>query len=452
MRKRLRGPNSAVAMSENMTIASTSSPPWLSNLPIYIPDSMQSPVPKKYPQLIRSIKRLQAQETNYSSYGNNIIAFDFPNTKPLDFHEGYLMMDIKLTKTGGTYIRLAQGAWSVINKFRMVFGSMEDEIQYYNRLYSYIWNSSVEKDVEATIGHDLMGIGTEAERNANGASVSGVSYVIPMLHGFFRSGIIPMNALSTGQNGQLLRVELTLENALMCVETDGINPQIQITNLRWHYTETSSPDGSFERSMFDMVRSGGYKIGFESWTVYQNPVINSAPDVIIQWKGAALNSVVSVLVDSSVSANPAISNKFTTWLKTLGGGATLLSYQHSVNEMWYPVEAIDTSGNAYRAFMEYLVDRGLWDIDGRNLFASPIAVDSFNDNQFMITLNLRSATKKSFDRAEVFNNLTTSTSTSNMLLRMQFSTAPPPQTVIYHFVSNSVLLCASPSGVLVKKW
>ena len=432
-------------------------PQWLNALPTVLPETLITPVPAKTPQLTRMEKRLQPQETNYASNGNNILTFDFPNAKPIDFREGYLTFDVILTTTQVVppdqhYERFSQGIYSCLNKVRVIFGSMEDEIQYYNRLYSHIWNSSVDNEVEATMGVDLIGIGTQAQRNAAGASTTGTKYVVPMLYGMFRQGTLPMNALSTGTNGQLLRVELTLENPLLCVETNGLNPQYQFVNLRWHYSEVSSEDGSYEREMVKMVQSGNYKIGFETWSVYQNPVLNSAVDVIVQWKGAAINYIASTLVDASTQADTLVNDKFTTWLKTLSNGASLLNYQHSVNEIWIPVEAVDTAGEAQRAFMMYLNNHGYWSIDGRNAFPAPIDIKTFNANQFIITLNLRSYCRKYIDRAEFFNNLSTSTSTSNTLLRMQFTAAPPPQTVVYHFVSNNNLLVASPNGILTKKW
>jgi len=223
--------------------------------------------------------------------------------------------------------------------------------------------------------------------------------------------------------------------------------------LRWHYTEVSSPDNSYEQQMLAMVQNGHYKIGFETWSVYQNNVINSSPDIIIQWKGAALNAIQSIFVDSLTQASTTTNDKFLTWLKTFSNGATIINYQHCVNEVWFPVESIDCSGNAYRAFMQYLNEQGLWCIDGRNLFESPIDITTFNTgNQFLITLNLRCAPYIVGDKSEPFNNINTSTSTSNTLLRLQLTGAPPGQTVIYHIVSNNLLICANSNGTLYKKW
>lgn len=429
-------------------------PPWLQGLPCTVPDSLVTKAPMKTPSLYRSEKRLAAQDTRYAiPNGNNIIAFDVPNVKPIDFRDGYLMFDLIVKATGGTYRRLAQGAWSFINKVRITFGGMEDEIQYYNRLYSNLWNSQVPLDVQATIGTDLLGIGTKTTRNGWGASTTGTTYVVPFFHGLFRQGILPMHALSTSTNGQLMRVEFTMENPLLCVETDGTNPSIELINLRWHYTEISSADGSFENSLTNMVRNGTYKIGYETWSCYQNPILTSSPDVSIQWKGSALNRIVSVFADGNTLTQTTVDDKFTTWVKNLSPTCQLISYQLCLNEIWMPVEAVDCTGNAYRAYLQYLAANGYWHLDGRVDYPSPIENDSFNIDQFMITNNVSTVPKfKPTDDSEYFNPVTTSTTTSNTILRLQFTGPPPGQAIIYHFVSNNVLLCATSSGAITKKY
>lgn len=428
-------------------------PEWLARMVTVVAETMVINRPTKNLALCRSEKRLQAQNTNYATDGNNIVAFDFPNSKPIDFRTGFLMFDVTLRKTGGTYVRLAQGAWSMIRVLRVYFGSMEDEIQWYNRLYTFLWNSGIAASVQATIGLDLLGVGTTTRRNAWGANANGTSYVIPFYHGMFRQGIVPMNALSTGQNGQLLRVEFTLDNPLNFVETDGTNPQLTITNLRWHYTEVSSADNSFEQEMVRLVTSGQYSIGYETWSVYNNPILSSQPDILIQWKGSALNQITTIFVDGTSLANTTVNNKFTTWLKDSSNGATMLNFQHCVNEIWMPVEAVDTTGNAYRAYMQYLNSMGLWAVDGQGLlYPAPIDIDSFNDTQFMITLDMRSVPVPATDRSERFNTLSTSNSTSNTLLRIQYSSKPIDQTLAFHLVSNNVLLVADRKGTLTKKW
>lgn len=468
-RKRLRlgyggGGGASSYRDSNAGQIGSGGPGWLGSMPTSYPETLVMPAPTKVPQIIRQEKRLQAQETNYRYTGNNIVTFNFPNAKPIDFRDGFLFFDVVLTGTPPAppavpYIRIADGAWNIINRFRMIFGSLEDEIQYYNRLYSFLWTSSVDAEVKDTIGLDLLGVQSEATRNAWGANPAGTSYVLPICHGFFRRGIVPMNALSTGTNGQLLRVELTIENPNVCLESNYSNLDIQIINLRWHYTECSSADGSFEQQMCDMVRSGGYKIGFETWSVFQNPVLSSSPDIIIQWKGSALNYIVSLLQDNTVLNNPQINGKFYTWLKALPGGSQITSYQHCLNEVWQPVEPVDTTGNAYRAYLQYLNNAGYWEIDGRNLFPAPIGLESFNGDpadinkcNFMITYNAKTYWNRVWNKGELFNNVSTQNSTSNTILRLTFTSPTPANTVIFHIISNNIMFCASANGTLNKKW
>lgn len=259
-----------------------------------------------------------------------------------------------------------------------------------------------------------------------------------------------MNALSCNCNSQLLRIEFYLDMPSTFIETDGTNPQVTIINQRWHYTEISSHDGSFEQTMSDLVHSGRYKIGYETTNVYQNPVLNQAPDIQIQWKGNAVNTINTIFVDGSTIATTTVNDKFTTWPKVLSNGVSLMTYQLNINEKWWPDEAVDTTGDAYRAYVMYLNQIGLWAIDGVGCkFEAPIGLTAFNNDQFFIPIDLRSTPKEWLDKSEIFNTLSLR-NTSTLLLRLMFTAPPPAQTVAYHFISNNILLVADRDGNLMK--
>lgn len=104
-------------------------PDWLRNMKEITPASVAVNHPAKVPDLIRLEKRLQSQQTVYGVggglSGNNIITFDVPNEAPIDFRGGFIFLDVVLGGTPGTYIRLAQGVWTIINKIRVIFGDLK---------------------------------------------------------------------------------------------------------------------------------------------------------------------------------------------------------------------------------------------------------------------------------------------------------------------------------------
>jgi hypothetical protein len=114
----------------------------MSRLPVEVAHQMKIIQPTRTPSIMRMENILRPQDnTAYSSNGNNIIRFAFPREN-VDFRKAYLKATITLTTTGGTYKRLPQGAWSVINRIRAVLGGVEDETQYYNRITSTNWTAS----------------------------------------------------------------------------------------------------------------------------------------------------------------------------------------------------------------------------------------------------------------------------------------------------------------------
>lgn len=436
------------------TFGCAGKPDWLSNMKEVTPASVSVNHPVKVPDLNRLDKRLQSSETNYASNGNNILTFDFPNISPIDFRGGFVFLNVILSKTGGTYIRIAQGVWSIINKVRILFGDFEDEIQYYNRFYSYLFQVGTDNDVKSTIGYDLLGLGLASDRNTWGADAAGTSYVMPFYYGLFRQGILPMNALSSKGNSQLLRIELYLENPSYCIETDGTNPIITINNLRWHYTQVTSCNGDFEADLGRIVSMGAFQVGFETHALYSNPVLSSAPDIIIQWKGASLNAFVHWFVDGSTYSTTTTNDKFITFLRTFTGAVTVNNYQMNINETWLPVEAVDCTGIAFRAYLMFLNYLGLWKIDGRCKFAAPITLDGFNDDEFFMVQDCRSIPRlwSAEHSQENFNNVTTSFSTSNTLLRLSLTAPPPANLVLWTAVCYNVLAAADKYGRLYKKY
>ena len=129
----------------NPTAGST--PQWMLNYcPEVVPENLVYNTPKRAPRLFRVEKRLDMTSgANYGTSSNKILPWDFPNLYPVDFRGGFIQIRVVLTKTGGTYIRLHQGAWSMFTRVIIRFGLMTDIVEYcYNRIYAYRWNSLVD--------------------------------------------------------------------------------------------------------------------------------------------------------------------------------------------------------------------------------------------------------------------------------------------------------------------
>jgi hypothetical protein len=417
----------------------------MNGLPVDVPDKYKFQRPVRTPNIDRKEELLRPLSNGYSTAGDSVMRFVLPK-KNIDLRDGYLRLYITLSKTGGTYIRLHQMAASIINKVRWCVGNVESSNEYWNRTQLFKYVTGTLPDVVQTIGQDLLGWGTQADRNAWGAATT--EYTIPLDIGILQQGSLPLAFLEQDSDFYL---ELYLENPLWCVETDGTDPVITITNPRLIYHSVSSKDGSYEAGMRSDIQSGRLQLAYSEWATYQNPVNNNILEARINWNGNSLAAIAHVFVDQSSLSNPAVNDKFITWLKTFSNGTTIVDYQLQLGDgNWVPAEAIQCTGNAGRAYHNYLDYMGIWDSDARCQAPAPITLDSFNLDLFVMTNNLTNIPKDYYKRRMIFNQLSTMTSANNTLLRCNLTGIPPSQSVVYHFVNYGVLFSVTSSGKLVK--
>lgn len=201
----------------------------LGTLPIVIPDSIKFATPKQGPPGTRKEFRLPPAASTYATNTDNIVRFFFNNDSVIDFTRGGIAFDLTITAPGATYVRLAQGVWSIFNRVRLTTGVELEDIREYGRLHSSLFEMYREPDVGAVLG-EVYGYGTQAERNTWGATAAN-DYMMPLLAGLFLSGPLPMGIFS-----QRVQLELYLEDPLRCVETDSAGPVvITLTNVYFHY-------------------------------------------------------------------------------------------------------------------------------------------------------------------------------------------------------------------------
>lgn len=431
----------------------------LARLPMVVPQALKFPTLSRNPNVIRREKILRPRDNVNSSNGNNIIHFDLP-AETMDLRNGFLIVTVTLSKTGGTYVRLAQGSWSWIDYIRVsAGGGYDDRIQYYNRCYSMLWNTTVSAEVQSTIGQDLLGLGTQATRNTWGADTNGTQYVIPIRCGLLNQGFLPLKNLCTPTNGQSVFVEIVIDNPANFMETDGTNPQITITNCRWSYdqligdSERSSGADMFEAAIASEI-SRGLVLGYKHWATYQQPVINSSSDIPINSKVSSLNAIITTIVDGANLNNTAVNDKFTTWPKIFSNAATYNTFQWQINNNWIPFEPIDCTNDALRAFMHLLRFQGVWESKGIMQFPAPVTLDAFNDDQFVLVGDFYSAGRNIWriqDEERQFNDLNIFTSQTYPLLRVELNAAPPAQTIAYNFVHHNVIVTVDSRGLLTKR-
>lgn len=415
----------------------------INSLPIAHASTTLHLTQSRTPNVIRQSMILRPQSNTYATDGDNCVRWLLPK-RNCDFRDSFCSTDVTLTTTGGTYKRLPQlGGASMIDRIRVFTNNFEQTDEYYNRIANLIYHADVSQAVKATLGQDVLGFGTQADRNADGA-IAGSRICIPILVGLFQQGVLPLQFINTGAEWN---VEFYLAAGANVIETDGTNPQFSTTNWRWDYSQITSMDGSYEARVQADVASGRLQFGYGARACFQNPVINTQNDIQIPWRGNALTEISTYLVDQSTISDPTANNKFITWLKTLSNNATVLQYQIQLKDgVWLPVEPVDCTQDALRAYMFYLQSRGLWNNNALMQWEAPIASDDFNSTSFLMVNNLNSIPTEAYSRDYYFNNLSTMKYSQNVVLRLTLSAVPPQQTVAYSFVNHGVLLDVKPDG------
>ena len=442
---------------KKFALTSTSNMSGLASLQTLVPVELDIRTVYKAPKVIRDYKIWRPEnQQGYSTKGDNLIRWKIPSDEILDLKRSSLMMKVILEKTGGSYIRLAQGC-PIIDRVRIVIGNAEMDTQFYNRSMNYQWNTSISADIQASIGQDKMGYGTQTDRNAEGADPNGTTYTIIMKSGILNNDILPMKILNQmGGKVKNAFIEMTLAQPRQCLESDGDNLQITVNQLEWDYYKLSG--SQWEADLASKISSGRFTFGYRDWTVFQNPVQSSSNDLMIPWRGSSLNAIHTILVSGADLNNPLVNDRYTTWLKRLTAVGVVptcdvTQYTYNFNNNWDPQEAISCRDDADRAYNMYLTDQGVWDNRMHMRFPATIDQESFNNDQFTMILDYQSIPRNVWNtqtQDSIFNDLSSVDNSMNIILRLDLSNPPPVNTTAYHLISHNVIMKVGSDGELIK--
>lgn len=404
--------------------------------------------PKRGLNVYRSPRKFNPTNTQTFTTGNNdVIRIRMPNDCPTDFRRAFLLADISITVTGGTYKRMSYGSWSFIDKLRYhSSGDTIEEIQYYNRVYSALWTLGSNPDYLNALGPNLLYTGSQATRNATAAAGT-FRVAIPILLGYFGVGVIPLNAFKNIYQ----ELEIYLAPASTFVETDGTNPVVTISNIDLHVEQIGSWNGSYERSLVKIVDEGRFTVWFRTFTTFQNNVINQQSDLVIANRQESVERIDSWMYDTGTLTNTGVNDKFITFPKN-----NAFSYQLKFNNRLWPDEEVRTDGTAPEGYINYLRSIEQWKLEGmpgfQCGFPEPrvslpnINQTAYNLNDFFMVADLRNSPE-----AEVLNNFSTEANSNDVIFKLKLLAIPPPQTALLSMVGFFTLARFLPSGkVLIR--
>ncbi len=269
----------------------------------------------------------------YAGGNSTIVRFRFPSTC-IDFKNSTLQFTVTQSATGGTYLRLSQNAACVFQKMRILFGSQEVFLtENFNLINSYVtlYNST---NWVTGMGKIFRGMGDATYRSSQ--TNSAIPYLIHM--GDFvelLDSIMPLHLIN-----EQFTVELTLATAASCIETDGTSPIYSLNNVEWHY-DTVQLEDNFNNMLKEKILSAdGLCIPYRKYNNYIDTSILSGvtrAQVQLPYRYLALQGVICLIRNAANVANPAINDKFVTYL----GYSNFQNSVLKINNVLMPADRIN---------------------------------------------------------------------------------------------------------------
>lgn len=400
----------------SLNSASSLSGTDFANFSFVVPNSLKFTSTKQGIAARRVPVKIRAEQQTYSSNNNRLVKIIFPNKSLYDTRNGYLTFDVAIATTGGTYKRIHSGIFSVFNRLRMMAGAAEvEDLRDYNRIYSALWEMINPSDVTSNIGTELMGFGTQAQRNALGAATT--SFACPIFSGCLNTELLPVENIQAG-----LTLELYLEDGTACVETDGTNPIITISNIIFHM-EKLEVDEQYRNYIKNYVNTNGMVIGFHTWERLINSLTTgSRHDLNMNIKNSSINGILNFIINSANLNDTTVNDKFLNWTSSPGGTEELTESSCQINGTMFPEEPIDCSSvmkvEPFQMYCRWIMK---WKLNGFLSIAPPINIEAFNDNRFVQIDDFEAYPEE----MDLINPFTTLGNNGALIKKIRFSGAIP---------------------------
>lgn len=288
---------------------------------------------------------IRADQTQYDTNTNRLIRIALPTGSNFDMRKAHLTFTLALAKTGGSYIRVHQHIFSIFNRLRVLYGSVAiEDNRDYNRRCHIVNQAENNRQAEWQTQGLSMGFGTQAQRNAWGAATS-TDYVCQLFSGIINTEFLPFENFK-----KTFYLELYLEDPTVCLETDGTNPVITISNIMFNI-EHLELQKNFRESLASLVATKGLVIGWHNYerntqalTTGQNQTIN------ITQKHSSINGFMNIFVNSAAINDMTQNDRMLTW-----PSLSLSLAQLFINNKTFPDEPIDcVFSNSSFVYDDYL--------------------------------------------------------------------------------------------------
>lgn len=251
-----------------------------------------------------------------------------------DMLNGALRVKIAYTNNGTTpaYTRIEKGAWNLINRMRIMVGTEQiHDCTDYNMIRTFLWETETNTDVKASKVADIQGYSSTTNRALNNKV-----WWIALDHPFLN------RVIHTGHYKDPIRIELTFEAALKCLESDVVGSSFTyaLSEVKFYVPELSG-NAQYEAAL---AANNSYAVNCSWLKYYRAPGSIAAAETLVtdtfKQKYSSVKKIDHIFRTYSTLDNPVTNDKKTTWIVP-----AITTIQYKLNDHVYPTEAI-ISGSA----------------------------------------------------------------------------------------------------------
>lgn len=411
---------------------------------------MKNPTPA-----MRAARRLVLQPVSTQmpvTYAQPKIQWTVPSNSStiLDFSRGGVKITFNCTVSGGSpawSVRPSNLVWNICDNFRLFQGGQfVEERRYFGQEETLTYVTQTHRIQELTTAVELWGAGDRATRNARHTGGANYTYFLPIPTSSIVKTVLPwfqMMKSGTGYSPSALpdtMFEWNLASPEQFLEIYGgtgsySNLQYQITEMYVFYEEIYMNETVMKNFLMSWAQSFTSiypSIFYRTFYTNTYQILGGATYQTIQmdFKFSSFIAIYCHIRSSEAATDPTALDKFEYYVGT--NVMPISQYQWRINDQLWPDQpiAVNSDGNAVEAYRIYQVAFNMFHSRGIHEEVTPIGQDSFQNDKFVLVLDLN---QHPFSD-NTLNPVATSNSNSYISLYLWFSSAPPSG---YELVSSA---------------
>jgi len=360
-----------------------------------------------------------------------------------DYSRASILVKLQLNvapATVFTYLRPCNLIANMIERFELTDGNTEvEDYKNYPEKYTLDYFLDIEKNAQAIQGHSFYGEGSQVERNSRHvtAGVAGgiYEYKLPLTSDPLSVSHAFPNFEPFAKSNDQMMFKWYIANASKWIETDAPAGSFSWTILQWeiHYELLDVDNIEKYVKLVQDRASPAYGTLKFSW-LYDDIQIRpldttNTQTILIDQKRSSIQGILVTVRKSADVNNALVNDKYETWFgpKHITAGPIptfpLIDYQWRMDSKTWPERPIKTVGpHALESFVWFNRWLGHETGNGHLKETHNIGGEQYANDKFVMLLDARVWPQL---HSEVYNNINTLKTNTNLELHLNFGTSNP---------------------------